>query len=96
MQSYGNTQSRKHRKVRRAVTGIVIIILIVLAAAFAIGIIASDGDDYNKHVTAIEENHLLRARITELEEEIDALKAELEAREGNVSEQATATPQLTE
>lgn len=92
IQSYGNTQSRKRRKIKRYVTGICIILFIVFAALFIIGIFTSDTAEYEMRVTAIEENHILKEQISGLEEEIERLKSELEEKNSVDKTEATVSP----
>lgn len=80
IQSYGNTQSKKRRKAKRYITGICIILFIIFASLFIIGIFTSDSAEYKMRVTAIEENHILREEISELNDEIERLKGELKAK----------------
>lgn len=77
--NFNNTQNGKARLRRHRFTGLVIIALIILAAAYIIGILTTDQPEYRMRATAIEENHILKERIAELEAENADLKAQLEA-----------------
>ena len=78
IESYGNTQSRKQRILKRRITGIVTILAIIIAGAFIIGIITDDNAEYMQYENAISENHQLKAQIEELTEENENLKIEIE------------------
>ena len=74
---FGNTQSGKSRLKKRRLTGLIVIAVIILLGAYLIGILTTDRPEYQMRATAIEENHILKERIAELEEEIQILNDKL-------------------
>lgn len=78
IESYGNTQSKKHRRLKRRLTGVLIIILIVLTGAFIIGAITTNGPAQQSRMSILDENHALKAEIQELNEKIADLEKQLE------------------
>lgn len=76
---FGNTQSGKSRLKKRRITGLIVIAVIILLGAYLIGILTTDRPEYQMRATAIEENHILKERIAELEAENEELKEQLNA-----------------
>ena len=77
IQSYATFQGSKNRKKRRRIIGVIIIIVILLCGLFTLGILTSDGPEYQLRQSIIEENHALKEQIAELEDEIHDLEKEL-------------------
>ena len=87
IESFGNYRAEKQRRAKRKITGIIIAALIILAGAYVIGILTSDGENYKLREDVIAQNHELKQQIEELTEEVAELKSELA-----IAESATPTP----
>lgn len=87
IQIFGSYESKKQKRIKRSVSGIVIVALIVLAGAYVIGILTADNDAYRLREDVIAQNHELKQEIAELSDEVKKLKAELAT-----AESATPTP----
>lgn len=92
---YGTMHSEKSRTRRRRVTGIVIIVAILLIGTGIIGVLTSDGPEYQMRATAIEENHILKEQVAELTKKVEKLEKELEEKEDYISALPTNTPEPT-
>ena len=82
IQIYKKANTGKRKKLKKQITGLIIIGIVLISALWIIGIFAGDSDEYNERVSILEENHMLRQKLTELETENAGLKtriAELEA-----------------
>lgn len=75
---YGNTKTQRERLLRRKIVGIVSIIVVILLGVGIIGILTDTGAGYQERLSAIEENHRLRAENEELKEENERLNALLD------------------
>ena len=75
--NYGTMQGEKNRRKRRRITGIVLIIIILLTGLAAIGVLTSNGPEYQMRKSIIEENHVLKEENAELKDELQQLKKEL-------------------
>lgn len=82
---YGTINGEKRRARRRKITGIVIILIILLAGTYVLGILTSDGPEYQMRASTIEENHVLKEQVEELKEEVEQLKKELEEKDSIIS-----------
>lgn len=88
MAGYGNFNLNKKRKGKKLIIAVVCIVVLIIAAVFYIGITAgSSGEEMERISAAVEENTQLKIQINELndqiekmQEAIDNLHAELEAR----------------
>lgn len=86
MQGYSIGYAEKSRKKHRRIVGGVIIALIILVCIYVVGILTSEGAEYQMRATAIEENHILKEQVAELEERVAELEAELEKAQSVPSE----------
>ena len=83
---YGNTKTQRKRLMRRRIVGIVSIVVIILLGVWIIGVLTDSGAGYEKRLTAIEENHSLRAENEELKAEVERLTAQLNERDDYINE----------
>ncbi len=77
IQNYATFQGSTNRKRRRRIIGCIVIAAIVLCGLFVLGTLTSDGPEYQERQSIIEENHALKERVAELEDEIQALEKKL-------------------
>lgn len=82
---YGTINGEKRRERRRKITGIFIILVILLAGIYILGILTSDGPEYQMRASTIEENHILKEQVAELTEEVEQLKKELAEKDSIIS-----------
>lgn len=75
---YGTVNGEKRRNKRRKITAIIVILVILLAGLYVLGLFTSDSPEYQMRQSAIEENHILKEQVSELEDEVKRLKKELE------------------
>ena len=83
MQNYGSMQGEKMRRTRRKIVGATIILVILLAGIYILGILTSDGPQYQMRTSMLEENHMLKEQVAELEEQIKDLEKENEILKAN-------------
>ena len=83
---YGNTKTQRDRLLRRRITGIVSIIVVILIGAGIIGVLTDSGAGYQERLSAIEENHRLRAENEELKEENERLNSMLDDKDNYINE----------
>ena len=76
--TYSAFNSDKKRKKHRRIIGIVVLIIVILSGLYALGIV-TDGKEYTERSEIIQENHVLRERVVELEEKVSELEKELKA-----------------
>ncbi len=74
---YGIAQADKNRQRKRMVKGGIIICVILLLGLYIVGVLTSDAPEYRMRASAIEENHILKERVAELEEKVRILEKEL-------------------
>ena len=86
IQNYGKISSGRDKKIKKKIKGIIIILLIILAGAFIIGVLTDDGPEYQKHASVISENRNLKAQVAELQSEISYLQNRVAELEGQVIE----------
>lgn len=86
-------QGERLRARRRRITGIVIILVILFTGLFITGVLTSDGPEYQMRASAIEENHILKEQIAELEAEVKKLKKELNEKEDYISTLPSPEPE---
>lgn len=72
-----NFDSSRNRRKRRRITGVVVIAVILVTGLAVLGILTSDGPEYQMRLSTIEENHALKEKVAELEDEVADLKKEL-------------------
>ncbi len=72
-----NFDSTKSRRKRRRITGVIVIAVILVTGLAVLGVLTSDGPEYQMRLSTIEENHALKEKIAELEDEVADLKKEL-------------------
>lgn len=96
--NYGTMQGEKNRRRRHRITGIVIIIAILLVGVSAVGVLTSNGPEYQMRKSIIEENHVLKEENAKLREENNKLKKEVKEKSEfieNLPEEPTPTPEET-
>jgi cell division protein FtsB len=79
IQSYGRIKEGRYRKLKKRITGLIIIAVIIIVAFGIIGVLAGNSAEYQERVSILQENHQLR-------EENEELKAQIEALQGQVDE----------
>ncbi|MDD6563889.1 MAG: hypothetical protein PUF08_02285 [Clostridiales bacterium] len=79
MQNYGSMQGKKTRRTRRKIVGGIIILVILLAGLYILGVLTSNGPEYQMRTSMLEENHTLKEQVAELEEKIEGLEKEIES-----------------
>lgn len=92
--NYGTMSGEKSRKKRRRITGIVIILIILFAGIGAVGVLTSNGPEYQMRKSVIEENHTLKEENAELTNRIEQLEKELQEKEDYI--EALPEPEETE
>ena len=83
---YGNTKTQRERAMRRRIVGIVSIIFVILLGVGIIGVLTDSGAGYQERLSAIEENHSLRAENEELKAEVERLTAQLSEKDNYINE----------
>ncbi len=83
---YGNTKTQRARAMRRRIVGIVSIVIVILLGAGIIGVLTDSGAGYQKRLSAIEENHSLRAENEELRAEVERLTTQLNEKDDYINE----------
>lgn len=86
IQNYGAFSSDRNRTVKRKIKGIAILLIILLAGAFIIGILTDDGAEYRERYSAIEENHALKEQIINLQNENAELQNKISVLEATIGE----------
>lgn len=79
MQNYGSMQGKKTRRTGRKIVGGIIILVILLAGLYILGVLTSNGPEYQMRTSMLEENHTLKEQVAELEEKIEGLEKEIES-----------------
>ena len=79
MQNYGSMQGKKTRRTGRKIVGGIIILVILLAGLYILGVLTSNGPEYQIRTSMLEENHMLKEQVAELEEQIEDLEKEIES-----------------
>ena len=64
IQIYKKANTGKRKKLKKQITGLIIIGIVFISALWIIGIFAGDSDEYNERVSILEENHILRQKLT--------------------------------
>ena len=86
----------KREKLKKKFTGLMIVAVIIIIALSAIGILAGDSEGFLQRSAILEENHMLKQRVSELETEAAALQtriSELESYIAQPPEQTETTDQ---
>ena len=83
---YGKVQQNRYKKLKRRLTGLIIILITAIITVALVGIFASDSQTFRDRVTVLEENHALREQTEELQSQVEALKQQIENLEGTVAE----------
>ncbi|MGN0183153.1 MAG: hypothetical protein ACI4DP_12230 [Candidatus Ornithomonoglobus sp.] len=84
--NYGKIQSGRYNKIKRRIIGAVIIIILIIAAAWAIGILAGNSAEYQERSSILQANHQLLEENAALKQQIEELQAQANALQGQVSE----------
>lgn len=93
---YGTMQGEKNRKKRRRITGIVIILIILFVGIGAVGVLTSNGPEYQMRKSVIEENHILKEENANLTSKIEKLEKELKEKEDYIETLPESEPEETE
>ncbi len=83
---YGNTKTQRERLMRRRIAGIISIIVVILLGVGIIGVLTDTGAGYQERLSAIEENHALRAENEELRAEVERLTSQLNEKDDYINE----------
>ncbi|MBQ3124053.1 MAG: hypothetical protein IJC09_01345 [Clostridia bacterium] len=92
--NYGTMSGEKKRKRKRHIAGIVIILIILMVGIGAVGVLTSNGPEYQMRKSIIEENHALKEENAELTNRIEKLEKELQEKEDYI--EALPEPEETE
>lgn len=92
IENYGKIEQGRHKKLRRRITAVIIAVIAVIVFAGVIGILAGDTEGYRESVASIKENHELKARIAELEEQVGELQSQLAERDDFIASMPTVAP----
>ena len=92
---YGNTKTQRARALRRRIIGIISIILVILLGAWIIGVLTDNGAGYQERLSAIEENHTLRAENEELKAEVERLTSQLNEKDDYINELTGGQPETS-
>ncbi|MGN1116166.1 MAG: hypothetical protein ACI4TH_06345 [Candidatus Ornithomonoglobus sp.] len=85
-ENYGKIQSGRYDKIRKRITGAVIIVILIIAAAWAIGILAGNSAEYQERSSILQSNHQLLEENIALKQQTAELQAQINALQGQVSE----------
>lgn len=83
---YGNTKTQRERALKRRIIGIISIIAVILLGVGIIGVLTDTGAGYQERLSAIQENHTLRAENADLKAEVERLTAQLEEKDDYINE----------
>lgn len=92
IQNYGKVEKGRYKKLKKRITGIVIIALIAVVGAGVIGVLVSDGEGYQQYVSVIEENHTLKERVAELEAQVAELQGTVAEKDEYIASIPTIAP----
>ncbi|MGN0162746.1 MAG: hypothetical protein ACI4EA_04065 [Candidatus Ornithomonoglobus sp.] len=85
-ENYGMIQSGRYNKIKRRIIGAVIIVILIIAAAWAIGVLAGNSAEYQERSSILQENHQLLEENAALKQQIAELQAQADTLQGQVSE----------
>ena len=85
IQGYKKIDNGKRKKLKKKITAIVLIGIIVIVALSLIGILAGDSQGYIERVSILEENHMLNQKVAELETKSATLEARVRELEEYIS-----------
>lgn len=85
-ENYGGIQSGRRSRLKRRITGAIIIAVILAAALWAVGMLASDSAEYQKRSSILRDNQNLLEENAALKLQNEELSARIAALEGQVSE----------
>ncbi|MDD6762567.1 MAG: hypothetical protein PUD92_02850 [Clostridiales bacterium] len=85
-ENYGRIQGGRYSKIKTRITGAVIIVILIIAAAWAIGILAGNSAEYQERSSILRENHQLLEENAALKQQIEELQAQTSSLQGQVSE----------
>ncbi len=83
---YGKVQQNRYRKLKRRLTGLIIILIVAIITVALVGIFASDSKIYQDRITILEENHALKEQAESLQAQVDELEKKVSELEGTVAE----------
>ncbi len=83
---YGKVQQNRYRKLKRRLTGLIIILIVAIITVALVGIFASDSKIYQDRITILEENHALKEQAESLQAQVDELEKKVGELEGTVAE----------
>ena len=92
LENYGKIEKGRHKKIRRRITGGIIAAVLLIICVGIIGLLAGNNEGYRRSVSSIEENHELKARIAELEEQVGELQAQIAERDELIAAIPTPAP----
>ena len=85
IQFYKKTDVGKRKKMKKRVSGFIIIGIVIIAALWVIGIFAWNSEEYKERVAILEENHMLKQKTAELETKSASLEARIAELEAYIS-----------
>ena len=85
IQFYKKTDVGKRKKIKKRVSGLIIIGIVIIVALWIIGIFASNSEEYKERVSILEENHMLKQKTAELETRTATLEARIAELEAYIS-----------
>ena len=85
IQIYKKTDIGKRKKLKKQISGIIIIGIVFITALWIIGVFASNSEEYRTRVSILEENHMLKQKVAELETSNAGLEARLAELETYIS-----------
>lgn len=90
--NFGKIEGGRLRKLKKRITGLIIAFIIIIAAAAAIGILTSNGEEYQQRATLLEENHSLREQIQDLQAQVTDLQGQLDEKDSYIASIPTEAP----
>ncbi len=85
-ENYGKPRSGGYNKIKRRITGAVIIVILIIAAAWAIGVLAGDSAEYQERSSILQENHRLLEENEALKQQTETLQAQINELQSQVYE----------
>lgn len=83
---YGKIKEGRRQKLRKRITAGVTALILILVAAWIIGVLAGNGDGYQFHKSLAQQNDELLEQISTLQDQITDLQNQLAAKDGVIAE----------
>lgn len=96
--NYGKIEQGRRKKLKRRVITAVVIAAALVVCVGIIGVLAGNTEGYQNSSAILKENHELKARIAELEEQVGELQMQIADRDEYIDSlpQASPTPYAPE